>query len=341
LRDCKCEILGDIGGAGKYVMIVLITTRGNGYTLKSLVDGTFGVPTPNFKTTNYERLFGSWWVARATYIFGDLERLAPWELFLAADLYRSMRKAGLRCLNDPARAMARVELLVALHDAGINSYSVFRADAQPRPPRFPVFIRPEHSHETPQSKLYGDQQSLELALKKLQESGLPLRGLLVVEQAAEPYNETLWAKWGTWRIGDRLIVEHIAVDDTWLVKIGDHAKVTDAIMDDEREAVETNRFATDIGPAFDIAGIEFGRADHGTVAGQAAIYEINTNPYLGLFVPDRHPIRRETQIIARGRIAEALAEIDTTAVGRTRIPASAKRRPIRWWRPGFATPRRP
>ena len=322
-------------------MIVLITTRGNGYTLKSLTDGTFGVPTPKFRTTHYEHLFGSWRVACATYIFADLERLAPWELCLAADLYRSMTAAGLRCLNDPARAMVRVELLNALHGVGINPYSAYRADCQPRPARFPVFIRPEGNHSTPSSDLHHDQQSLDQALAKLWESGLPLRGMLVIEQAAEPYTESLWAKWGTWRIGDRIFVEHIAVDDTWLVKIGDHEKVTAAVAADEHDAVKTNRFANDLSIAFDKAGIEFGRADHGAVAGRTVVYEINTNPYLGPFVPDRNPLRRETQLIARRHIAEALAEIDTNSSGRIAFPATAKRRPIRWRRPGFVTPRRP
>lgn len=322
-------------------MIVLVTTRGNGYTLKSLTDGTFGVPTPKFRTTHYENLFGSWRVARATYIFADLERLAPWELGLAADLYRSMTVAGLRCLNNPARAMARAELLNELDRVGINPYSAYRADSHPRPARFPVFIRPEVDHSTPSPDLYHDQQSLDQALAKLWESGFPLRGLLVIEQAAEPYSGSLWAKWGTWRIGDRIIVEHIAVDDTWFVKIGDHEKVTDAVAADEHDAVTTNRFANDLEVAFDKARIEFGRADHGAFAGRTVVYEINTNPYLGPFVPDRNPLRRETQLTGRRRVAEALEEIDTNRSGRIAIPATAKRRPIRWWRPGFVTPRRP
>ncbi len=75
-------------------MIILITTRGYTRTLKSVSKGTFGVPTPDFRTTYYERLFGAWRVPRATYIFGDIERLAPWELRIAADLYLSMTTAG-------------------------------------------------------------------------------------------------------------------------------------------------------------------------------------------------------------------------------------------------------
>jgi hypothetical protein len=322
-------------------MIVLITTRGNGYTFKSLVNRTFGVPTPKVRTTHYEKLFGAWLVPRATYLFGDIERLAPWELRIAASLYRSMTEAGLKCLNDPARAMSRVQLLTALHKAGVNPFSVFRADAAPRPTRFPVFIRAEDDHLKPSPDLYFTQEELERALDLLRVSGTPLRGMLVVEQAAERYNEALWAKWGTWRIASQTISEHIAVDDVWLVKTGDHAKVTEAVAFDEHDAVLTDRYVGDLTRVFDLAGIEFGRADHATVNGKTVVYEINTNPYLGWFVPDQNPVRRKTQLIARGRIAEALAAIDTRERGWVRIAASAKRRPIRWWRPGFVTPRRP
>jgi hypothetical protein len=322
-------------------MIVLVTTRGNGYTLKSMVAGTYGVPLPVFRTTSYERLFGSWRVPRATYIFADIERLAPWELRLAADLYRSMTAAGLRCLNDPARAMARVELMTALHRAGINPFAVYRADEDPRPARFPVFLRSENDHLKPDAELFHDQAALDRGVDRLRTAGIPVRGMLVVEQASAPYRDRLWAKWGTWQIGDATVVEHIAVDDIWLVKTGDHAKVTESVAADEHDAVVSNRFAPAVAAAFRIAGIEFGRADHAEVGGRTVVYEINTNPYSGPFVPDRNPLRRETQLTARGRIADALAAIDTPQGGRVAIPASVRRRPIRWWRPGFVTPRRP
>ena len=322
-------------------MIVLITTRGNGKTLRSLAEGSFGVTTPKFRIIHYERLFGAWRVPRATYIFGDLERLAPWELRLAADLYRTMQEAGLRCLNDPAKAMSRFELLTVLHSAGRNPFAVYRADDEPEPRRFPVFIRSEHNHQEPGSRLFRDQEELVEALGERRAAGIPLRGLLVVEQAAETYSDTLWAKWGTWRIGNEMIVEHIAVDDTWLVKIGDHEKITDAITADEHDAVASNRFADDIEAAFKLGEIEFGRADHGSFDGKTIVYEINTNPYSGPFRADKRPLRKETQMIARGRIAEALSGIDEAAGGYVRLPSTPARRRIRWWRPGFVTPRRP
>ena len=55
-------------------MIVMITTFRNGYTFRSLVKHAFGVPTCDFRRTNYERMFGAWSVPWATYVFCDIER---------------------------------------------------------------------------------------------------------------------------------------------------------------------------------------------------------------------------------------------------------------------------
>ena len=42
--------------------------------------------------------------------------------------------------------MSRVELLRSLNAAGINPFDVMRADEQPRPRTFPVFLRFEMDH---------------------------------------------------------------------------------------------------------------------------------------------------------------------------------------------------
>lgn len=319
-------------------MIVLITTRGNGYTFQSLVRGTFGVATPTIRLNHYERLFGSWSVPRATYIFSDIERLAPWELRLAADLYRALSDAGLRCLNDPARAMSRLELLQALHAEGVNPFTAMRADERPRPARFPVFTRHEDDHLRASPELYHDQQGLDCALAGLRDSGTPLRGLLVIEHCAAPYSDELWAKWGSWRIADGVFVDHLLVEDNWLVKTGEHSEKAKA---DERDAFLTDRYSTRLRRAFEIGGIDFGRADHADVDGKTVVYEINTNPFVVRLGRGGDPLSLETRIKIRTRIAEALAAVDTPDRGRVRIKPSALRRPIRWWRPGFVTPRRP
>jgi hypothetical protein len=311
-------------------MIILITTRGRSKTVKSMGDGTFGAKMPDVRTTHYGKMLRAWHVPRATYIFTDFERLYPRELKAAADLYRRLKAAGLRCLNDPALAMSRAELLTMLERRGINPFGVHRADTGPVPRRFPVFIREEMGHVKASPDLYGDQEALDGALRDMQARGIPLRGQLVVELAAEPYAEGLWAKWGTWRIGKETVVEHVAADDTWLVKTGDHAKVTAQMAQEEYDAIMTNRFAEPLAPVFDLAHVEYGRADHAQFGGRTIVYEINSNPYIGYYSPGRDPVRKEARLFARARIARSLEAIDMPEAGRVWLPEWRERLSWPW-----------
>ncbi|WP_018387843.1 hypothetical protein [Ancylobacter sp. FA202] len=319
-------------------MIVFISFRGHQLAVQSRLDKTFGVPTPDIRHTHYERLLRSVRIPRATYVFCDFESLRPWMLQLAAELYRMMTAAGLRCLNDPAMAMSRVELLTTLRREGFNPFGVYHADTDPHPRRFPVFVRNELGHGMPFDTLYEDQESLTAGLAALKKAGMPLRGLLVIELAAERYNETLWAKWGTWCIGGQTVLEHIAVDDTWLVKIGDHAKVTPEIAQDEHDAVLANRYADDLSRAFALGNLEYGRADHAQYNGRTVLFEVNTNPYIGPFKPRSPAIRTETTLFARRRMAECHEAIDTPVGGSVWLPNWRARRPWVWFRPGFVGP---
>ena len=303
-------------------MIVVITTLGHGKALASLTGGKFGFPLPQLVLQDYDTLLGRRRFTRATYIFADLERLAPWELRGAAELYRMLTEQGLRCLNNPARVMCRVELLRTLNASGFNPFNVTRADEYPRPARFPVFLREEDNHNKPLSPLLNNQHELDAELANLRALGVPLRGILVVEFCSQPYSDLLWHKWGTFRVGANISVDHIAIDDNWLVKVGVWEKLTDVAIADEGEAVKSNRFADVLLPVFDIAGIDYGRADHASIDGRTVVYEINTNPYIGPYVPDPKPLRRETQILSRQRFAAALDAIDTTGKGNVKIPRS-------------------
>jgi hypothetical protein len=302
-------------------MIVVITTPNARRSMLSLAEGQFGFPVPRLVMEGYDALLRKSRIPEATYVFADLERLAPKELRLAAKLFRLLTEQGLRCLNNPARVMSRVELLQSLHAAGINPFSVTRADEHRRPARFPVFLRYEDNHDKPISGLLNDRDELEARLRRLRRRGIPLRGVLIVEYCGEPYAEGLWAKWGTFKIGSRISVDHIAVDDNWMVKRGVWDKLTDAAIADEHQAVKANSFAEALEPAFKIARIDWGRADHAVVGGQSVIYEINTSPFIGPYVPDPKELRRSTQELARKRFAQLLEEIDTTSTGTVRLPA--------------------
>jgi len=321
-------------------MIFVITVRGHGYTIQSLIDGAYGFPTPQLGHVSYEEMLRAIQVPKATYIFADLERLSAWELQLAAHLYLVLNRHGLRCLNDPARAMARVELLRCLHAAGINPFQVWRADERPRPTRFPVFIRHESDHGLPLTDLIADSAQLDQMLADIRGRAIPLRGLIVLEHCPAPYGHGLWHKWGTFRVGDALSVDHISVDDKWLVKYGDYEKLNDEAVRDEHDAVMSNRYSVDLARVFDLAQIEFGRADHATVDGRTVVYEINTNPYIGRFVPDSIPMRLETQRRSRHRLAAALEAIDTKDAGVVQLHTTELLAQLRSLPSGLMTPRR-
>src|SRR5260370_11498548 len=128
---------------GRSKLVVFVTTRGHAYTVRAIIEQKMGATAPVSRTMTYDDLFKTEWVPRATFVFTDLERLYPWEARLAADVFRSLKFEGLRCLNDPARVLTRYELLRALHRRGINPFDVYRAEDRPKPQRFPVFVRGE------------------------------------------------------------------------------------------------------------------------------------------------------------------------------------------------------
>jgi hypothetical protein len=296
-------------------MILFITTPWHGNSVKSLIDGSYGFELPVCQWISYDNLFQLQSGPVATYIFTDLERLSPWELSLASSLFDFLTGKGLRCLNNPARVRTRVELLRLLAEKEISNVGVWRADERPRPGRFPVFIRGENDHAKPWSGLIENQRDLDRQLDDIRAAGNSLRGLILLEFQPGPYNEKLWHKWGTFRVGDLVSVDHIAVDDNWLVKYGDYSHLDESIIRDEHDAVLSNRFADEMMGCFELAAIEYGRADHAYADGQLVVYEINTNPFIGHYVPGRHALSLEKQQRARERLASGFYAIDTQDSG--------------------------
>jgi hypothetical protein len=318
-------------------MIVFVTTRGHGYTVKSLTNGTFGPALPPVRVMAWEDIFHARRLPRGTYVFTDMERLSAAELELAARLYGAAVGAGLRCLNDPARVRFRYALLYALHAAGMNPFMVYRAEALPRPARFPVFVRGEAGHGLPLTGLLPDQAALEAHLAALQANGTSLRSLLVIEFCAEPIASGAWRRNGTFRIGPAMHFDHAVIENNWLVKSGTFGLATAEMARAERDAVAANEGAEALRPVFELAGIDYGRADHATVGGRQVVYEINTNPNIYPLAKQRLPERDEAQAIARGRFAALLAAIDTQEGGEVQIvPAS----PPAWQRRFFPLARR-
>jgi hypothetical protein len=291
-------------------MFVFLTTPEHGYTVEEFVRPPADDDVPPCRATTYAALVRSTHAAKAVHVFTDLERLSDSELVAASGLYRALRQVGIPCLNDPARVMGRYQLLCRLFAEGINPFAVYCADGQPKPAQFPVFVRNESNHDGPLSHLIEDQKALDTYLEGLVEGGRPLRGLLVVEYAGEPLPSGIWRKTGTYRIGKNYAVGHQFPSDNWVVKgYGQHV-TNEALQLEERAAVVANDVPENVRRAFDIAGIEWGRADHTTYRGREIVFEINTAPVPWMIDRYGNVIRAETKRIKRARIYGLMRDID-------------------------------
>lgn len=295
-------------------MINFVTTRSHAYTVRHLVR-----QLGDARRWSYERLFRQKELRAGTWVFTDHERLSAFEIALAAKVANKLEQGGSRVLNHPARVRGRHDLLKALHEAGINQFSVWRCESQPRPNSFPVFIRNEFDHLSSDFDLIADQQALDATIARMKENGIPLAGKLVIEYAGQEVSPGVWQRFATYRVGARLIAHHYTVDFRWAAKDVEDKKrllahpMFDTFVENERRFVADNLYEDVLRQAFDLAGIDYGRADFSLVDGRPQIFEINTNPAHGshrTIYRETFPVRVETQRLSEDRLYAALRAID-------------------------------
>jgi hypothetical protein len=277
-------------------MITFLVTGEHAYTIAPLKKG-YGVPVPEVASVSYAEITREATLPSGTYIFSDLERLSDAELLWASDLFRCISASpGSRALNDPARVRVRYGLLRALHAAGLNGFDAYRADGVPRPARFPVFVRRQSDHDAALSDLLPDQEALDACLEVLMAKGESLRGLVVIEFCAEPVGPGVFRRYGAFRVGDAVHLDHVVTQDSWNVKGGAAGLATEEMYRQDDADIRANRFADAMRRAFEIAGIDYGRADFGVVEGRPQVYEINTNPSMSL--PPHHSSKMRSATLA-------------------------------------------
>ncbi|TPN42734.1 hypothetical protein [Mesorhizobium sp. B1-1-7] len=301
-------------------MINFVTTRSHGYTVRHLIR-----QLGNARHWSYERLFRQKELRSGTWVFTDHERLSHFEIALAAGVANRLERGGARVLNHPAHVLGRHDLLKALHAAGINCFSAWRCESQPRPNAFPVFILYEFDHLSADFELIADQPALDAALSRMRANGIPLAGKLVIEYAGQEISPGVWQRFATYRVGDRLIAHHNVVDFRWAAKdVQDKQRLLAhpmlaTFLENERRFVVGNLYEDVLRRAFDLAGIDYGRADFSLVDGCPQIFEINTNPAHGshgTIYRETHPGRMETQKLSEDRLYAALRAVDLPAGGR-------------------------
>src|SRR5690606_24397673 len=182
----------------------------------------------------------------ATYIFADLERLAPADLERAAGLWHQLEESGapVRLLNHPLRALRRYDLLRTLHEHGINGFDVYRLTEPRRPARFPVFIRGENDHDGSQTGLIASQEELDETVRRLMRDGPHVGQRIVTEYLDAGVGEGRYLKYGAFRVGDRIVPRHRFISEKWVVK-GPTVREPD-IIDAERAYVAGNPHAAEL-----------------------------------------------------------------------------------------------
>jgi hypothetical protein len=289
-------------------VIVFVVTSEHQYTLQAVVQN---LPEVKLQIATYDQLWDATEIPRATYIFTDLDRLPIWRVQKAATIYRQLRDAGVKVLNDPARILSRFGLLRKLYRCGINSFDAYRVEEDVVPARWPVFLRTEGDHKAPVSGLLYNQGEVEQAIAAAIDTGVPIVGMLLVEFAAEPVRPGLFRKLSTFRIGDTYFGASCVHEDNWLVKYGTEGVAPPDLYEDDLRIVRDNPFEAELKPVFDIAGIDYGRIDFGIVGGKIQIYEINSNPKVGFPTEHPSPYRVESYDIFKRNFFDALTKADS------------------------------
>src|SRR5687768_5065848 len=120
-------------------MIVFVVARGYARTHKHVSEAARG--RTDIRVRSYQELCTLGSADKATYVFTDMDRLAGPNLLAAGLLYRRLKAADIRVLNDPARIPSRSGLLRRLAKRGINDFNAYRLEEERDPERWPVFLR--------------------------------------------------------------------------------------------------------------------------------------------------------------------------------------------------------
>lgn len=304
-----------------------VVTRRHAEVMAAYVMGWGPAPQRRMAWVFYEDLPHVTSLPSGTYLFADLERLRPRQLELAARVWEQLAKDPERAgaLNDPRRALRRLDLLQRLHAAGVNRFRAVRASQPWGALRFPVFLHEEHSHGGALTPLLRDEPALRRALRRARRRGHRARDLLVIEFCDTSGPDGVFRKYSAFRVGEEILPRHVLFSRHWEVKRPD---LESPALAQERELyLVRNPHEERLRAIFELAGIEFGRVDYSLVGDEIQVWEINTNPTVNrrtegltrafeaiervIDAPGPLPVRLDPELVAaveRERRAAALGD---------------------------------
>jgi hypothetical protein len=270
-----------------------------------------------FKRLSYEALFRASYLAPASYIFSDFDRLSSTELTAAASVYRKLAAAGAKVMNDPALALCRDDTIRRLYQAGLSDFTCYSPRAGEKPQRFPVFLRTVTGHRGVLSDLLQSQDACDAALQDALLQGYPLHDLVFIEYAAQPHPETgFFQKQSAYFVDGAVVPSNIVNERNWVAKFGEANLATPEQYAQERRQMDEYPYETWVKEVFACLNVDYGRLDFGVVDGRPQAYEVNTNPTLGRSVDHPNPDRAVALRISRDRILGALGALATRPSGR-------------------------
>lgn len=258
----------------------------------------------------YELLYRLGVLPTATYIFSDFDQLGSEEFARVCRLWDWMDESGsdLRRLNDPRKVLQRFPLLRRLHALGINEFNVYRLDEWREVQRFPVFTRRERGHVGRESHLIADRRALEAHVRRYSDEP-DVADMMIVEFGTAPFPDGRYRKFGAFRVGEALYLQHCFITSGWYAK-SVPAGLSDADIAEADTYRATNPHAEEVLNAFEFGAIEYGRADYTVVDGRVQIFEINTNPTI-IGVPGTQTSKVDSGKFARLH-ENAMITIDAT-----------------------------
>lgn len=293
-------------------MIRYLTTAAHSYTMGLYLNCWGRALTDRIRIVPYRLVTLGGELPAGTYIFSDVDRLAPAARRKAARLRRAIgeRGAAWRALNHPERSLGRRELLEALHREGVNDFRARRADRAADDPSdltFPVFVRPAVAHAGSRTGLLRSPAELRRRLRAMEEAS-DLERLLVVEFCDTVDEGGVYRKYAAFCVDGEIVPRHCVFSRDWMLKYPD--MLGPAELDEEAAYLRENPHADRLRAIFDRAHIAYGRIDYGLRDGRVQVWEINTNPMV-MLAPDRYePRHLAHQQWFHERIAAAFRRLD-------------------------------
>ena len=249
-----------------------------------------------------------------TYVFCALDQLTPAGRGIARELEAQLRRIGpgLRVLNSVDRTLGRFELLDTLQHRALNRHGAAPATTDLTGLRYPVFLRQEHEHLGPISPLLPDPRALEVGLAGAVVRGYALNDLLVVEYCETADQRGVYRKYSAFGIGSAIVPQFVSYGRDWMLRLG-NTEFDAAMIREEWSWVTENPHEAELRRLFDVAGVEYGRADYAIKDGRIETWEINLNPTIARYPalsPEHENLRRPTIEHFHRRFHEAFKTLD-------------------------------